>query len=49
MERKTSMNRSVVIIMPYQLELFLKLHVIMCAVKCSSVSCREKQDVLHNG
>lgn len=43
MEEKTSMDLTVVIIMPYQLESFLKLHVIMSAVNYSSVSCWERE------
>lgn len=42
MEEKTSMDLTVVI-MPCQLESFLKLHVIISAVKCSSISCWKRE------
>lgn len=43
MAEKTSMDVTVAIIMPYQLESFLKLHVIMSAVKCKSQSCWKRE------
>lgn len=44
-----SMDVTVAIIMPYQLGSFLKLHVIMSAVKCRSLTAgKEKQDVFHS-
>lgn len=39
MAEKTSMDVAVAIIMPYQLETFLNLDIIMSAVKCRSLSC----------
>lgn len=42
MEKKTSMDLTVVV-MSYQLESFLKLPVIMFAVKCSFLSCWKRE------
>lgn len=43
MAEKKSRDVTVAIIMPYQLGSFLKLHVIMSAVKCRSLGCWQRE------